>query len=432
MEVFKSSQLSDIVAYVPGLQIDSQGAPGQTTVSLRGIAPLGSSATISTYIDEAPVGSSSLYARGAVFAADLLPYDIERIEVLKGPQGTLYGASSIGGLLKYVTKTPDLNSFEARAGADVFSIADSGDIGYAGRVGINLPVVTDKIAIRGSYAYQHTPGYIDNVATGAKDVNKFNQQSARLAQLSQASDTFSLKLAGLWQSIDAHNNAVSIATLPAEYLDPADPRSRMQVPPSVATPIGDGRSQAYVLPEFFKKDLYYFTATADLDLGFANLISASSYAHSKTSQRADVTDVYGVVFPLFGFPAGRSSFGIDLDLKKFTQELRLASSGEGAFEWMFGGFYTHEKSGNKQIALAFDNNNAPIAPLNPFAIAQLPTTYSEYAAFGEASYTFADVFELSAGLRWAHNDQKYRQITSGFLFPNPENVPGSSKEDVWT
>ena len=104
-------QLVDFGAYTPGLQVDSTGTPGQSTISLRGVAPVGPSQTVGTYLDDAPVGSSSLYARSAVFALDLLPYDIQRIEILRGPQGTLYGASSIGGLLKYVTVTPSLDGF---------------------------------------------------------------------------------------------------------------------------------------------------------------------------------------------------------------------------------------------------------------------------------------------------------------------------------
>jgi len=432
LEEFKASQLTDIAAYVPGFQVDTAGGPGRTTVSLRGIAPLGASATISTYIDEAPVGSSSFYARSAGFTADLLPYDIERVEVLKGPQGTLYGASSIGGLIKYVTKAPDLNAFEARAGSDVFTIADSGDAGYSGRVGINLPIVTDKLAIRGSYAYQHTPGYIDNVVTGAKDVNKFTQQSARLSLLWKPTETLSVKLAGMWQSIDADNNAVAIATLPAGYLNPADPRSQQQVPPGVATPIGDGRSQTYALPEYFKQDLFYFTATADLDLGFANLISATSYSRTKTTQINDLSDSLGILFPFFGASAGNASFGMKLDLKKVTQELRLTSSDEGAFKWMLGGFYTHEDSGNKQVILAYDKNNVLIPGFNPFTTAALPTTYQEYAAFGQLSYTLADVFELSGGLRFAHNDQRFNQISSGALFGASQTIHGASREDVVT
>lgn len=423
LENSKASQLTDIAAYVPGLQVDSGGTPGQTTISLRGIAPLDANATVGTYIDEAPVGSSSLYARGAGFAADLLPYDVERIEVLKGPQGTLYGASSIGGLLKYVTKSPDLNDVEVRMGADLFSISGSDGVGYSGRAGINLPIVSDVLAVRGSYAYQHTPGYIDNVVTGRKDVNTYSQQSARLSLLWQASETLSLKLAGMWQSVDATESGKISSPIPDGFA-----ASTQQIPPLVSR---GGLTNNNRIPESFETNLYYLTATLDWDVNFANLVAASSYAHTKTALRSDASDLYGALFPEFGQPAGLARLDVGINLDKFTQELRLTSPGGSALKWMLGGFYTYEKSSNKQNVTALDRNAGPVPALEPFAAAELPTTYREYAVFGELRYTFADALELSGGLRWARNDQSFHQITGGLLLPTA-NLPGKSAEDVWT
>src|SRR5688572_3945604 len=113
-----SVQLTDYAAFVPGMYVDSTGTPGQSTISLRGIGPMGSSATVGIYIDEAPIGSSGIYNSTSVLTFDLMPYDVERIEVLRGPQGTLYGASSIGGQLKYVTVAPRLDEFEGRVGVE--------------------------------------------------------------------------------------------------------------------------------------------------------------------------------------------------------------------------------------------------------------------------------------------------------------------------
>ena len=116
-----STQLTDYSAYVPGMQVDSNGTPGQTTVSLRGIGPLGSSATVGTYVDDGPIMSSGIYNSTNALSFELMPYDIARVEVLRGPQGTLYGASSIGGLLKYVTVDPALavRGQDRRRGVDV-------------------------------------------------------------------------------------------------------------------------------------------------------------------------------------------------------------------------------------------------------------------------------------------------------------------------
>jgi outer membrane receptor protein involved in Fe transport len=92
-----TTQLTDYAAYVAGMYVDSTGTPGQSTISLRGIGPMGTSATVGVYIDDAPVGSSGIYNETNTLTFDLMPYDIERIEVLRGPQGTLYGANSLGG-----------------------------------------------------------------------------------------------------------------------------------------------------------------------------------------------------------------------------------------------------------------------------------------------------------------------------------------------
>ncbi|MDC6668180.1 Plug domain-containing protein, partial [Leclercia adecarboxylata] len=98
------SRLTEYSQYIPGLNIQDGGSPGQTSVTLRGIGVLGSGSLVSYYIDDAPLGSSSNYAVAALFALDLMPYDLDRLEVLRGPQGTLYGGGAMGGLIKYVLK----------------------------------------------------------------------------------------------------------------------------------------------------------------------------------------------------------------------------------------------------------------------------------------------------------------------------------------
>ena len=110
LESIHATQLTDYAGYVPGLQVNSNGTPGQTSVTMRGIATLSSGSTVGYYMDEMPLGSSGIYQNATLYALDLLPYDIQRVEVLRGPQGTLYGAGSMGGLLKYVSREPDLST----------------------------------------------------------------------------------------------------------------------------------------------------------------------------------------------------------------------------------------------------------------------------------------------------------------------------------
>src|SRR6201999_3995756 len=113
-----ADSLQDYVAFIPGVSLTSQGASGYGVVAIRGIAPQGNGASTATYVDEIPVGASGATTRSAFFTADVDPEDLQRVEVLKGPQGTLYGASSMGGVIKYVTKDPNLTRTEATTAED--------------------------------------------------------------------------------------------------------------------------------------------------------------------------------------------------------------------------------------------------------------------------------------------------------------------------
>ncbi len=407
-----ATQLTDFAAYVPGLQVDSGGSPGQATISLRGIAPVGPGATVATYIDEVPVGSSANYARATLFALDLLPYDVDRIEILRGPQGTLYGAGSMGGLLKYVTRDPDLSTQEFRFGGGVSNVKGGGN-GWDVRFGANLPLVEDRLAVRVGYSRNHLPGYIDNVIDGHSDVNKGEQESARIALLWQASDAVSVKLAAMRQTIDSDSND-------AVELDAATLRPKY----------GDLTNNIY-MRETFDKKIDFYSATTDWDLGWANFVSATGYTVATTDQLIDTTLVYGILLPLFGEPAGMSGSNVGLELDKFTQEFRLTSAGTGRFEWQVGAFYTDESSTSMQVVSATDFDGVPVPGLNPFAVALVPTTYEETAVFGDATYAFTNRFKLNAGLRFSRNKQAYREIFGGSLVGEQENS-GESSESVTT
>jgi iron complex outermembrane receptor protein len=412
MEQYGAGQLTDVGPYIAGFQVDSAGTPGQATVSLRGIAPIGVSTTVGTYLDDVPVGPSSIYARSGDFTLDLLPYDIDHIEVLRGPQGTLYGASSIGGLLKYITVPPALDKASARAGVEVFTINGAGRAGYAGQAMVNIPLVRDQLALTASYAYRKAPGYVDSLATGKTDQNGYQQSGGRLSLLWKPTEELSVKLSGIWQKIDADGNANVVEDLNGQR-------------------IGNGLSNNNFLSEPFRKKIAYYAATIDYDLGFAALTSATSYNRTQTHQVRDTRFAYGVLFPLFGGPVGLAPFTLDLDLKKFTQEIRLTSPSLGRFTWLVGGFYTNEKTRYGQQLDALDVNGSPIPGLNPFAISELPAKYQEFAVFGNATFKLTDRFDVTGGLRWARNKQSFHDIGSGAIVPAADN-PGRSSESVVT
>ena len=405
-----ASQLSDYAAYVPGLQVDNAGSPGRSTLSLRGVAPIGPSATVGIYLDDAPVGSSGIYNRGQVFTLDLMPYDIQRLEVLRGPQGTLYGASSIGGLLKYVTVQPDLNDISGRAGAELFDIAHGGGLGWSVNARINVPLVEDALAVSGSFSRRRTPGYIDNILSGEEDVNDAVQEGGRAALLWRPAPEVTIKLSALLQTVDSDDIGVI-------YEGPDN------------TPLAPGArflSTNALLGQPFKSKFQVYSAGLAYDFGFAEISSTTSYSSLDVDETSDASRVFG---PIWG---GLAIFPADLTQKKWTQEIRLTSPSGNRLEWLVGFFYTNEDNTHDQIVHPLDNSGAVIDALDPFAIVALPNKYKEYAVFGNATYKFTEQLHLTGGLRWAENKQKFNQVTQIPLIGLDIGGPGESKEDVLT
>ena len=273
LENISATQMSDYASYVPGLQVQDSGSPGQTQVSMRGIAPLSSGSTVGTYVDEAPVGSNGLYQQATLFALDLLPYDIESVEVLRGPQGTLYGAGAMGGLIKYVMKKPDLAQDEFRIGAGVSETEGADGTSLAWRIGGNLVLAQDSVALRASYASNDINGYVDDLVSGRQDINHAEQLSGR-ASMYWKGEVASAQFSVMKQKIDSENNGV-IALDPATHAPVA------------------GLSNYVHVDEPFKKDIENYALTVEADLGFADFVSASSYSDDDTSNTTDQNLTYG-------------------------------------------------------------------------------------------------------------------------------------------
>jgi iron complex outermembrane receptor protein len=411
-----AASLTDYAGYVPGLQVTTTGTPGQTTITLRGVAPLTASQTVGIYLDDAPVGSSAIYNRGGQFSLDLLPYDIERVEVLRGPQGTLYGASSIGGLIKYVTVAPSTTTFSVRGGVEGFGINGAGDLGWAGQTMFNAPLVEGKLGVTGSFAWRKTPGFVSSVNNASlADQNDYEQIGGRVALLWQASDRFSARLTAIYQDLDSNGNGLYAADLTGKRL-------------------GDGRSYNNYVAEAFKTELQYYAATLDYDFGGVTATSTTTHSTTHATQLQDATYAFGVLFPLLtggAIAPGITPFEINLGLNKWTQEVRLASPSGGTFEWLVGGFFTKEKSSNTQLVRSYDMAGNVIVPLDPLATVALPATYKEYAVFGNATLRLGERFEVTGGVRWARNEQTFRQISQGAIVPTADD-PGTSAEDVVT
>jgi iron complex outermembrane recepter protein len=413
-----ATQLTDIGAYVAGLQVDSFGAPGQTILSIRGISPLSSNATVGSYIDETPIGATGFHNRGGNYALDLLPYDVRQIEVLSGPQGTLYGANALGGLIKYSLTTPSLEKREFRVGGSLFDIHHGSGAGSGLRGYINTPLVAGKVGLIVSVGQERTPGFIDNFATGEEGQNFNLQQSARVGLL--------------WQINDAARVQVNALYAKAE----TDGVATVALDPLTMQPLSGDLTDNNLRPNDYNNSLHYVSATLNWKLPWADFVSASSFSKKSDRFVQDASYTYQSLLPLLGGPGdGAVEFPLFLSAKRFSQEFRLSSSSTSRVEWLAGLYYDYEDGTNNQFLRTYRSDGTSLADLglDPLFAASLPTTYREYAGFANATLHATDRLEFGAGLRYARNEQDFAQIVeAGSPILPPANIPGDSAENVTT
>ncbi|MFC7047543.1 TonB-dependent receptor [Emcibacter nanhaiensis] len=420
LENTSATSIMDYAAKIPGLNLVGGGTPGQVTLTLRGVSSsVGGGANVATYIDETPVGSSSIYSRASILQLDFFPYDIERLEIVRGPQGTLYGASAMGGLIKYVTKKPNLQEVRMRGGAGLRSVEGGGDLGYNVQGSVSVPLVKDSLGMSVSGYHSNTPGYIDNYRRGEDDINEVRQSGARVALQWNPSEKIDINLSGIVQDVDADDQATI-------FLDPTS-----------SEPVVDELSTGAYLREPFKKTMYFTALNISWNIGVADLVSSSSYSYTKTRDGIDGTSVYGGLVPIFSggaVPEGNIYYDNTVKVKKYTQELRLVSSDEeAAFQWILGGFFTDETATNAQYFTAEDPAGNLVDFLNPMADILLDSSYKEYAVYGDVTVDFTDRFELTAGLRWSKNDQVYTEYDDGLFYGFMGSaMGGASSEEIVT
>ena len=413
LERTQSLNLQDYVKLVPGLQL-TQATPGFGRLALRGINTGGVASTVGVYVDETTFGSSSGLANGAILTGDFDTFDVARVEVLRGPQGTLYGASSLGGVLKYVTYEPQFDSFEGRVRGSYESVSD-GESSYSGAAMANMPV-SDKVAIRASGFYRQMGGFIDSIGTAdsdvAEDINGSTVSGGRASILFKPSEAFSLQLTAFIQNIDS------------------DASSTVDSDSLTGKTLYGGLTQSQYVPESTDVSYQVYNATAIWDLGFGDLTSATSYGENEQKFLVDFTTL------LSGFFPGFDSFNRQTtSVQRFTQELRLASHTNEKVDWLIGAYYNDEDGLIAQDVHVVDRGTFNDAPL-PFVlgVGTVDSSYKEYAAFANVTIKFTPKFDLTLGGRYSNNDQDVVQVSDGLLFgvAEPTSTPGGSSEDVFT
>lgn len=404
---FDATQFRDFATLVPALSFTSAGV-GQTQVSLRGVtAGIDIGPTVGIYVDEVPYGSSTAFSNASSLALDVGLFDIDRVEVLRGPQGTLYGAGAMGGVIKYVTRAPSLGGqdYALRSGV---STTEGGGVNYNAAGSINAPL-SDTAALRAAGFYVRDAGFIDNVALGREDVDQSRVYGGRLDLLLEPTDALTVRLSAFAQEIERDGSPAADFTLAGEPVDGENDQRRLKDEP-------------------FDQSFRLVSATVDYDFAGATLTSVSSYQTVDTDFRQDASAVYVPVLAGFGLDFSAVAVDQSRGVEKFTQEIRLASTGDRTVNWLIGGYYTDERSSNGQHVVAYGPGGA-VSPINLATVA-IPSRYQEVAAFGNLTLKLSDALDVTGGLRYARNDQSFEQVASGLLVgPTPRR---EASDDVVT
>lgn len=397
-------QVRDFYATVPGLSYT--GGSGQTTLALRGVTTsLAGNPTVGVTIDDVPFGSSSALGYGGRLSPDLDPSTLERIEVLRGPQGTLYGASSLGGLLKYVTVLPSTTDWSGRLEAGA-SFVERGSEGWSTRGNINAPILAERVGLSVSGFYRRDPGYIDNTASQVSDWNSARAYGGRAALLLKPADGVSVLLSALIQNVDGKGSPFVEVT--PDYVP-------------IVRPLATAASQSDD-PYETRARLYSGRITADL--GFGELTSITAYGENRYQASPDQTARFAGLLRAFSLAGNRAVLANSFKTDKFSQEIRLASQSGGTLEWLVGGFYTKEKTRGEQTLDALSPTTGAL--VLRLLRADFPSNLEEVAGFADLTYKFSDKFDIQVGGRYSHNKQDYLEVDTGPLAGDPIPISRSS------
>ena len=359
----------DLARETPGIVVNKPTA-NFNNFTARGIATNGYGAnlagTVAIYIDELPIS-----ANGNSTILDPTLFDVERVEFLRGPQGTLFGANSLAGAMRIITKAPNLNRTEAAVLVD-FGLTDGDAFRQRYNGMINVPLVNDKLAFRAVGFARHEEGWVDNIGTGVKNANTLRSYGGRASLLFESQDGLSVRLTAMHE-----NNK---------------PKDSGLINPK----LGDYVRRSDRPDQFFAK-LTSFNATANADLGIGDLTSSSTYADFDQYFVVDLAGTFAQAIPF-----GLDALAYD---KIFVQETRLASKkGDGPLDWVVGGFYYWKR---RDVDYNYRASRAFLTARNLTGLSDeyyqrfgAHANQSELAAFGELTYRFSPQFWVTGGLRY--------------------------------
>ena len=409
IERLGAENFTDLLSTVPSLTAYENG-PGRTRLSIRGIANGGGNdndtqnqETVGIYLDEVPISMGAMNPEFNLF-------DLKRVEVLRGPQGTLYGAGSLAGTVRLVSNDPNLDELEGKIDMSLNSVSEGGQGGGLKAL-INAPLIPGRLAVRASTYYTDTPGYIDNVLTGEADVNSAKSRGLKVSTLLQVTDRFSANLTYINHSYDDNGRPEDLDRAPALSRD---------------YPSFDG----------YDDEMEVFNLTLNYDLDWADVVSSTSYFDRFVTNPRSLDDLFGAALP----PTVQPSELVDTtDTETFVQEIRVSSKYDGAFNWT-GGVYFDKRDTfylntfpvpGADAALGINSPADFGAPVDNLFFGFDDLTVETFAIFGEAYYRW-DKFTITAGLRyfdWTQDIEFYQSglFNGGF---NSDPRPQSTVDDI--
>ena len=405
LQKLNAQSLSDYITRVPGVVFNDY-QPGNSEVVIRGIASTtyheANQATTGYYLNELPLGEPGF----PLVIPDVDAFDISRVEVLRGPQGTLFGSSSLGGAINYVVNEADPARFDAGFEGMASTTKGAGELSYAVKGMVNAPLVTDKLAVRLVALQRVDAGFLDNPALDDRGSNDLRVRGLRGSIVFTPTETTRISALSMYQEYDLDDQTYVFII----------PGTRNVTRPTTVR-------------EYQDSDFQMHSLRLEQDLGFATLTAVGSYTKKNARSRFDYS--FGVDFdPRTGTPIVGDGFG---NSNTRYAELRLASPDGGRFRWLVGANYTRLKGfGDDKIRVEgiadyvdanpgeFDGQpSGVIAPDDYTSRSTYRNHVTEKAIFGEISYDIVDQLTLTLGGRLF----EYRTRSQATLAPNVDLVP---------
>jgi outer membrane receptor protein involved in Fe transport len=420
--------VQEIAKEVPGLSMRF-ASPGLTEYEARGLASNGGAApTVGFYLDEIPLSPPAVSQSGKVVIDPDL-YDVQRVEVLRGPQGTLYGSGSMGGTIRVLTNDPKLDTYEGSVQA-TGSDTQGGSGNGSANLMMNMPI-GETLAARVVLSYLYRSGWIDNitvhpfpiaigvptytqplntlpVTNNYNDANNDTQYGGRVSLLYKPSDDFSILGQAMTQSL--HTGGYDL-------LD-GSPTSAQ--PPTV---LYDAHYEPFPLREGIRDDISIFGLTIKANVGIADLTSATSYFGRTGEQVQDAsTSIY--YSNVGGTPFVPVAYAERDPSHQISQEIRLSSHDIGGFHWVAGAFYSNLNSVWNEIG-ANPLAATPAVPDGSFFTSWNVYGVRQTAFFADSSYKFTEQWKLSAGVRYYQYKSHQDEFSWGLDGPNSTPPPHS-------